>query len=254
MECTNADVADISLPRTADTRDSKTQLDVADVPVDLAIDHPLIIVGLADGINKKQGRALTWALKRTLDASVEWKSIEIGVEAERLFAAAECPAIPDMECLTRLANKLNLPKFVWGTLSLSRGRVTVLLGIFDRNATIATATLEYNANMLDTFDQDLLRLANSGLAQLLGPLHFPVLIRSHELMGNIVVDDAVAGQLNGGVANLSATAGNHRFKLVLPDSTVIARNFQVREETTNHIRLDFINIPEPRDSHSQKSP
>jgi hypothetical protein len=236
--------ADIGQQRVADAWDAKIELDSAAVPVQTATEQPLVILGIADGVNKKQGHALTWALKRTLDASVEWKNIEIGVEAERLFATVRCPEMPDDACLTRMANKLNLTRFVWGSLSLRHGRVTAQLGIFDREATIATAMLEYNANMIDTFDEDLLRLANNGLMQLLGPIHFPVLIRSREPKGSIVVDDVVVGQLNEGVANLAATAGDHHFRLVLPDSTVIARSFQVRVEPNNHIRLDFINIPE----------
>jgi hypothetical protein len=236
--------ADIGLRRTADAWDCKMELDNGDESAKPETDQPLVIVGIADGVNRKQGHALTWALKRTLDASVEWKNIEIGVEAEKLFAAAQCPEAPDAACLTRLASKMNLTKFVWGSLNLKHGRVTARLGIFDREATVATAMLEYNANMIDTFDEDLLRLANNGLMQLLGPIHFPVLVRSHEPRGSVVVDDVVIGQLSEGVANLSATAGDHRFRLVLPDSTVIARSFQVRVEAKNHIRLDFINIPE----------
>jgi hypothetical protein len=242
--CVDVDAPDIGLQRTVDARDSLMKLDNTDVSAKPETDQPMVIVGIADGVNKKQGHALTWALKRTLDASVEWKSIEIGVETEKLFAAAQCPETPDTACLARLASKMNLSKFVWGSLKLRRGRVTARLGIFDREATVGTAMLEYSANMIDTFDEDLLRLANSGLMQLLGPIHFPVLIRSREPTGSVVVDDVVIGQLSEGVANLSVTAGDHRFRLVLPDATVIGRSFQVRVEAKNHIRLDFINIPE----------
>jgi hypothetical protein len=129
-------------------------------------------------------------------------------------------------------------------LKLEHGRVTVHLGLFSHDATTATAVLEYSANMIDSFDDDLLRLANSGLAQLIGELHFPVFVRSRETKGSLVIDDVVVGQLIGGIANVPATAGDHQFKLVLPDATVIARNVQVRVKTNNTIRLDFMDIPE----------
>lgn len=207
-------------------------------------DQPLAIIGIADGTNKQQGRALTWALRRTLDLSIEWKSVEIRLPAETLFVDAQCPPVPNNTCLSKIGFKYNLPHFIWGILKLERGRVTAHLGLFDHDTTTATAVLEYRANMIDSFDDDLLRLANTGLTEILGNLHFPVLVRSCETSGSLVIDDVVVGQLTRGIANVPVTAGDHQFKLVLPDATVIAHNFQVRVKPGNAIRLDFMNIPE----------
>ena len=137
-----------------------------------------------------------------------------------------------------------LRRFIWGTLTLRQGRVTAQLWLFGGDSIGRTAVLEYSSNMVDTFDEDLLRLANNGLTQLLGDIHFPVQVRSSEPKGTIVVDDVVVGDLEEKAANVAVTAGDHRFRLVLPDATVVARSVRIRVESTNHVRLDFISIPE----------
>jgi len=209
-----------------------------------AADAPLAIIGIADGVYKEQGNALTWALKRTLDKSIEWNNVELGVTMEALISAARCPDVPNRACLSRVARMSGLKRFIWGTLTLKQGRVTAQLWLFGGGSTGSTAVLEYSSNMVDTFDEDLLRLANNGLTQLLGAIHFPVQVRSSEPKGTIVVDDVVVGNLEAKTANVAVTAGDHRFRLVLPDATVVARSVRVRVESTNHVRLDFISIPE----------
>ena len=209
-----------------------------------AADAPLAIIGIVDGVYKEQGNALTWALKRTLDKSIEWNNVEVGVTMEALTSAARCPEVPNRACLSRIARMSGLKRFIWGTLTLKQGRVTAQLWLFGGDPIGRTAVLEYSSNMVDTFDEDLLRLANNGLTQLLGAIHFPVQVRSSEPKGTIVVDDVVVGNLEAKAANVAVTAGDHRFRLVLPDATVVARSVRVRVESTNHVRLDFISIPE----------
>ena len=209
-----------------------------------AVDAPLAIIGIADGVYKEQGSALTWALKRTLDKSIEWNNFEVGASMETLISAAHCPEVPNRGCLSRIARMSGLKRFIWGTLTMKQGRVTAQLWLFGGDTIGRTAMLEYSSNMVDTFDEDLLRLSNNGLTQLLGAIHFPVQVRSSEPKGTIVVDDVVVGNLEAKAANVAVTAGDHRFRLVLPDATVVARSVRVRVESTNHVRLDFINIPE----------
>jgi hypothetical protein len=207
-------------------------------------DEPLAVLGIADGANKSQSDALTTALKRALDASVEWNSLEVGSTMSTWMSSASCPDVPDQACLSRIARKTGLTRFVWGTLKQKHGRVTAQLWLYAAESPGSTAQLEYSASMIDTFDENLLRLANNGLVQLLGALHFPVVVRSREASGTLVVDDVIVGSLAAGTASVAIAAGDHRFRLVLPDATVIARSFQVRIESANHLRLDFISIPE----------
>jgi len=206
-------------------------------------DEPLAILGIVSG-NRDQAEALTTALKRTLDASIEWKNLELGADLSKWTAAAGCPESPDAACLSRIASNARVTRFVWGRLVQRQSRVTAQLSLYDAHSPGVTAQLEYSSSMIDTFDENLLRLANRGLVQLLGAIHFPVTVRSRESKGTLVVDDVVVGSLEDGAATIGIPAGDHRFRLVLPDGTIIARTFQVRVARANQLRLDFITIPE----------
>lgn len=210
----------------------------------VAPDQPLAIVGILDSSNSEQGDALTAALKRTLDASTEWKNLELDSPISHWISTGKCPDVPDPACLSRIARNAGVTRFIWGMLKQKQGRVIAQLWLYQGESSGTNAQLEYSARMIDTFDENLLRIANNGLTQLLGPIHFPVLVRSRESSGTLVIDDVVVGSLERGTAMIAAGAGDHRFRLVLPDATVIARNFQVRVQSANHLRLDFINVPE----------
>jgi hypothetical protein len=163
---------------------------------------------------------------------------------DALASAADCPEVPSPACLARIARNSGLSRFIWGTLKVKHGRVEVQISLFDGTQTGPNARLNYSSNLMDTFDENLLRLANTGLERLLGPIHFPVQVRSREPKGTIVIDDVVTGKLESGMAEIAVNAGDHRFRLILPDGTAIARSFQVRIEAKNQVRLDFMDIPE----------
>lgn len=208
------------------------------------LDKPLAVIGIAAGNNAEQGEALVWALQRALDTSIEWSCPSTQVSFSSLMSSVGCPETPDPDCLARIAKKTNLDRYVWGTLKLSKGHVTATLGLFDGARSSSGAKLEYNAKMTDTFDDDLLRFASFALGQILGPLHFPVIVRSRERSGEVFIDEVSVGRLADGIVKVSATVGDHRFRLVLPDATAIARSFQVRVEHSTTVRLDFIDVPE----------
>jgi hypothetical protein len=209
-----------------------------------ALDRPLALLGIAAHDGAEQGDALGWALRRALDSSIEWSCPSLRFSFGNLMSSMGCPETPDADCLARIGKKVNLDRFVWGKLKVTKGHVTANLGLFDGADASRTVKLEYSAKMTDTFDEDLLRLASSALGDLLGPLHFPVIVRSRERTGEVFVDEVSVGKLTEGVVRLSATVGDHRLRLVLPDATAIARSFQVRVEHTTLVRLDFIDVPE----------
>ena len=229
-----------------DARGSDVALsnEAAEAEADAALDRPLALLGIAARDGAEQGDALGWALQRALDSSIEWSCPSRRFSFGNLMSSEGCPENPDADCLARIGKKVNLDRFVWGRLKVTKGHVTANLGLFDGTGASRTVKLDYSAKMTDTFDEDLLRLASSALGDLLGPLHFPVIVRSRERTGEVFVDEVSVGKLTEGVVKVSATIGDHRLRLVLPDATAIARSFQVRVEHTTLVRLDFIDVPE----------
>jgi hypothetical protein len=211
---------------------------------EFATDRSLPVIGIAARDNAEQGQALTWALRQALDSSIEWKSESVDDSFDTLVSASGCPQLPDSECLARIAKRTNLPRFVWGALRVAKGRIKVNLGLYESGSASLNAQFEYSATFTDTFDEDLLRLASVALGQMLGPLHFPVIVHSRERTGEIWVDEVSVGKLSDGTAKVSATVGDHRIRLVLPDATTIARSFHIRVDHPTQLRLDFIDVPE----------
>ncbi len=204
----------------------------------------LAVLGIVAGRNTEQGVALALALQRALDTSIEWTCPPNPESLGNLMQSAKCPETPDADCLSRIAEETTLKRFVWGTLKLAKGHITANLELYDGLRTGTTTKLDYSAKMTDTFDEDLLRLASIALGRILGPLHFPVVVSSRERMGEIFIDEVSVGKLHDGMARLSATVGDHRVRLVLPDATAVARSFRVRVEHVTTVRLDFIDVPE----------
>ncbi len=209
-----------------------------------ATDRPLPVIGIAAGENTEQGLALAWALRQALDSSIEWKSATVEYSFDTLVSGSGCPQLPDSDCLAKIAKKTNLTRFIWGRLSVAKGHIKAHLGLYESESANLNAQLEYSAKFTDTFDEDLLRLASVALGQMLGPLHFPVIVHSRERTGELLVDDVSVGRLSDGIAKVSATAGDHSIRLVLPDATTIARSFHIRVDHPTQLRLDFIDVPE----------
>ncbi len=215
----------------------------ADAGSESTSDRPLAVIGIAAGNNTEQGQALSWALRQALDSSVEWKSVPLDYSFDALLSASGCPPLPDSECLAKIARKTNLRRFVWGNLRVAKGRIKASLGLYDVESANLNAELEYSSTFTDTFDEDLLRLASVALGQMLGPLHFPVIVHSRARTGEILVDEVSVGRLSDGIARISATAGDHRIRLILPDATTIARSVRIRVNHPTLLRLDFIDVP-----------
>jgi hypothetical protein len=229
---------------TTDGSHSRSAAESADAGSESVPDRPLPVIGIAAGGHTEQGQALAWALRQALDSSIEWQSVPVDYSFDTLVSANGCPQLPDSECLAKIAKRTNLTRFVWGTLRVAKGRIKANLGLFDSESANLNAQLEYSVTFTDTFDEDLLRLASVALGQMLGPLHFPVIIHSRERSGELLVDEVSVGRLTDGTARVSATAGDHRIRLVLPDATTIARSFHIRVDHPTQLRLDFIDVPE----------
>lgn len=236
-------IATQGLPCSASGASDATQ-PPDDAGAELPTDQVMPVIGVAAGDDYGQGQALAWALRRALDTSIEWKSMPGEYSFDGLISTMGCSKTPDAACLARIAKKANLAHFIWGALKVVKGQVKASLALYDGDTATVSTQLEYSAKMTDTFDEDLLRLSSFALGKLLGPLHYSVIIHSREQTGEVFVDEVSVGRLSHGVANVSATVGDHRIRLVLPDATTIARSFQVRVERVTPVRLDFIDVPE----------
>ncbi len=117
----------------------------ADAGAESPTDQLLPVIGIAAGENYEQGQALAWALRRALDTSIEWKSTPNEFAFDALISSVGCPETPDAACLSRIAGRTNLSRFVWGTLRLVKGHVKATLGLFDGETANVNTQLEYNA-------------------------------------------------------------------------------------------------------------
>ncbi len=205
----------------------------------------LAVLGLAAPEAYEHAEALSRAIRTVLAQSRQWNPATGDYSLEVLTAALGCPERPDLMCLRRIALKTKLKQFLWGVLDQRRGRVSVQLAWFSDGKNRAETRFDYAATLTDTLDSDLLVVADRALSQLLGPLHYPVEVRSHHANGQLLIDGVPAGELHEGHASLWTTAGDHRFTLRVPSEAPLGTAVRVQIPHVTRVRLDAHVLPEP---------
>lgn len=171
------------------------------------------VVGFVTGDNFEQADALTRALKKVLEESSNQKLGAGDFSLEVLTAALGCPEKPDVPCLKKIASKISSTQYLWGTIALDGQRAEVELHLYSEASGDKKVKFSYQASLKDSMEGDLLDIAANGIAQLLGPLRFRVIVRSNQYRGMVVVDGKEAGPLVNGEATLELPSGDHEFSL-----------------------------------------
>ncbi len=219
-------------------------------------DVPMLVLGFAADQAYQNAEALTQALKQVLERSVEWSVAPGDYSLEVLAAGLDCTERPDIPCLRRIAQKIERGQFVWGWLEEKDGKLQAHLSLWSNGRTSASTELSYPTSLANRFDLDLLRLSDTALSQLLGPLHYPVQVRARAPVGTLWVDDQSAGSLDSsGTITLHLTSGPHTLRLEVPGRTAITARLEVRLRGPTQVYLDPAVQPPrsergPRRSHA----
>jgi len=201
------------------------------------------VLGFVAGDDYPHAVALKRALERVLEASTRFRPAEGHHSLEVLTAALDCPTVPDAACLRQIQQRTHLARFLWGVLWVKDGKVRVRLDLVGKHGESKRTDFEYSASMTDRFDEDLLKVADSGLGALLGELRYPVEIHSRARQGIVELDGKRVGRLIDGQAKMATTFGEHRISLLIAGRPPLVQTFRVHLGRLTRVRLDTPQAP-----------
>jgi hypothetical protein len=175
----------------------------------------------------QHAQALTDALRKAVDHRPGFALGRGEYSLEVLTAALGCPDPPDQVCLQKIAHKLRVERFVWGTLKkLPKQQVTAHLSFWERGSNQRDMTLTYSANLNDAADDALYRIASKAANELLGPAEGTLVVRARNLNGQVFINDSPKAKLVQGRAELTVPAGEVNVRVTIDeyrDSLATAR-------------------------------
>lgn len=157
----------------------------------------------------EQAQALTIALKRAVDRSRAHALGPGDYSLEVLVLALGCKEPPDSECQSRIAQKANAERYVWGTLEIEGAEVVAHLRYWEGDAQKGETIIRYASNLTDPSDDVLLEVARNAFAELTGAPSAVLVLRVGDHDGEVLVDGAPAGALRRGRAELLVPSGEH---------------------------------------------
>jgi hypothetical protein len=175
----------------------------------------------------QHAQALTDVLRKAVDHKPGFILGRGEYSLEVLTAALGCPDPPDQVCLEKIARKLRVERYVWGSLKkLPKRQVTAHLSFWEHGSNQRDTTLTYSANLNDAADDALYQIARKAVDELLGPAEGTLVIRARNLNGQVFVNDGPKGKLVQGRAELTVPAGEVNIRVTIDgyrDSLATAR-------------------------------
>lgn len=158
-----------------------------------------------------QADALTQALRSRVRQIPGWSLADTNQSFETLSIALRCPPTPNQACLDRIGDQLHTDHFVWGTMSKERaGEVTAELRLWSRGKAQVEASESYSDNLKDASDDSLRAIAGRLFAKLTNSSTGGTLVvHAGTASGAVLVDGALKGRLDGGIARIEVPEGSH---------------------------------------------
>ena len=154
-------------------------------------------------------RALTQALKRAVRHSGRYELGRGEHSLEVLAATLGCDDRPDLACQRRIAQKLEATAYVWGMLFNEGSYLVAELHLWQDGDERGRTTLRYPADLGDSDDDSLRRLASGALAELMGVSAASVTLMAGTADGVVLLDGEPAGRLRNGLGEIDVPGGEH---------------------------------------------
>ncbi len=194
---------------------------------------PLVhVVALdSDDASEDQADALTAALRTRVRNTPGWQTADSNQSLSTLLPALKCPTRPDAACLQRIGDQLKTDRFFWGSVTKApiAHQVVAEVHLWVRGKPEQVAKETYSDNLKDQNDEALKRIATQLFERLSGQTAQGTLIvkAAGADKGMVLVDGAVAGQLDHGMATLLVGAGSHQVDVQVEGMTSTPQSVNV---------------------------
>jgi hypothetical protein len=205
----------------------------------------------------QHAQALTDALRKAVDHKPGFALGRGEYSLEVLTAALSCPDPPDQVCLQKIAHKLRVERYVWGTLKkLPKQQVTAHLSFWEHGSSPRDTTLTYSANLNDAADDALYRIASKAVNDLLGPAEGTLVVRARNLNGQVFINDSPKGKLVQGRAELTVPAGEANVRVTIDGHRDSLATVRVPPGGNAEVKLEPVltSMPQAADRNRDLSP
>lgn len=162
----------------------------------------------------EQAQALTIALKRAVTRTEGWSLAKGDFSLEVMTAALGCPIPPDSTCQKRIADKVNINRYVWGTVAKSgKKEVVAVLRLYENGEQKSDTEIKYASNLTDPSDDTLLNIAYDAFAKLTGSAQGVLVVTAGNVSGELFVDGESAGNITDGRTEITLTSGEHKISV-----------------------------------------
>jgi hypothetical protein len=174
------------------------------------------VLELATDDADDQAKALTQAIKARVKASKDYALADGDHSLAIMLAALKCGDVPDPSCQTRIAEKLNSERYIWGNMKkTSGGQVSVDLHLWQKGQTDVKQTFSFSDNLTEPLDPGLQKLAEQMVMKLtnFGKVGAVRVASAASLEGELFVDGNSNGKFTNGQAEMTLPVGEHRFEV-----------------------------------------
>lgn len=162
-----------------------------------------------------QADALTRVLRSTVAKSPGWETSGKDFSLEVLTIELSCPMLPeapDEACLQRIADQTQSDRVLWAIVDKQEDTITGAAHLWTRGQGERTAPLSYPATLTDPSLDTLKAIGEETFAKLTGTekAATSVVISAGVGSGEVFVDGASVGKLDGGEGTFAIEPGTHK--------------------------------------------
>ena len=216
---------------------------------------PIEVLELATDDADDQAKAMTLALRGRVRASKDYSLAEGDHSLAVFLAALKCGDVPDVSCQTRIADKLQAERYIWGTMrKTGKGEVALDLHLWQRGQAEVRQQITYSDNLTVAEDASLQRTAEQMFSKLVnfGKIGTAKLSSGQSIAGDLFIDGQGQGKFSNGQAEVTVPVGDHTFE-VRSGGRVVAQA-QGRVGASTPVEIDLVAVKADTGATTRQAP
>ena len=171
---------------------------------------PIQVLAVSSDKSFEHAQALTIALKRAVTRAEGFALGKGDFSLEVLSLALNCEIPPSDSCQKKIADKVGVKRYIWGTLEVKGKEAVAELHLWEDGSEKRATTLRYASNLTDPSDDTLLQIAEGGFAELMGATQGVLVVTAGNVSGEVFIDGEKVGLITDGRTELTVAPGQHQ--------------------------------------------
>lgn len=212
---------------------------------------PIAVTRVKTTVSDDLADALTAALRDQVELLQGWSLDDSDESMEMMMLSLNCPWPPDATCEKRIADEMEIDRYIWGTIDEQDGKAIGKLRLWQRDQVSTTVELSYSASLKSQSDPELVSIVKDALEELIGGApKGTVEISAGNVTGRVYIGEVLVGQITDGKTTIVAPAGDQTIVVRAPGYRAASGEVTVIAGETVTLTL----YPEEGDDDSSSEP